>query len=114
MIKYLANTNGIRRCAEVDLDNYGQDVWLYSYAIWHEKCNQNFYQDNDKGFRTYMDKFLKIFANFNIHNMTWEKHLDHLHFVLMKLKEINWKFNPGVATLALGLRPRQRGCKVTS
>jgi hypothetical protein len=26
MIKYLANTNGIRRCAEVDLDNYGQDV----------------------------------------------------------------------------------------
>jgi hypothetical protein len=61
-----------------------------------------------------MDKFLKIFANFNIHNMTWEKHLDHLHFVLMKLKEINWKFNPGVATLALGLRPRQRGCKVTS
>ncbi len=42
-----------------------------------------------------MDKFLKVFVDdFNIHSLTWEEHLEHLHFVLMKLKEVNLKLNP--------------------
>jgi hypothetical protein len=46
-------------------------------------------------FRTYMDKFLKMFVDdFNIHSLTWEEHLEHLHFILMKLKEVNLKLNP--------------------
>jgi len=46
-------------------------------------------------FNAYMDKFLKVFVDdFNIHNLTWEEHLEHLHIVLMKLKEVNLKLNP--------------------
>lgn len=30
----------------------------------------------------------------NIHNHSWEQHLEHLRFVLLKLKEVNLKFNP--------------------
>jgi hypothetical protein len=48
-----------------------------------------------KVFRTYMDKVLKMFVDdFNIHNLTWEEHLEHLCFILMKLKEVNLKLNP--------------------
>jgi hypothetical protein len=41
-----------------------------------------------------MGKFLKVFINdFNIHNMTWEVHLEHLvWFVLLKLREVDLKF----------------------
>jgi len=46
-------------------------------------------------FQTYMDNFLKMFVDdFNIHSLTWEEHLEHLRFILMKLKEVNLKFNP--------------------
>jgi hypothetical protein len=46
-------------------------------------------------FGTYMDKVLKMFVDdFNIHNLTWEEHLEDLRFILMKLKEANLKFNP--------------------
>jgi hypothetical protein len=48
-----------------------------------------------KVFGKYMDKFLKVFVDdLNIHNMTWEDHLHYLHFVMMKLREVNLKFNP--------------------
>jgi hypothetical protein len=46
-------------------------------------------------FGTYMDKVLKNFVDdFSIHNLTWEEHLEHLCFILMKLKEANLKLNP--------------------
>jgi hypothetical protein len=42
-----------------------------------------------------MDKFLKVFVNdLNVHIMIWEEHLEHLWFVLLRLKEINLKLNP--------------------
>jgi len=45
-------------------------------------------------FKAYMDKFSKVFVNdLNIHNLTWEEHLDHLRFVVMKLREVNLKLN---------------------
>ncbi len=30
----------------------------------------------------------------NIHNHSWKQHLEHLRFVLLKLREINLKLNP--------------------
>lgn len=30
----------------------------------------------------------------NIHSMTWENHLQHLQFMMMKLREVNLKLNP--------------------
>jgi hypothetical protein len=37
-----------------------------------------------------MDKFLKVFVDdLNIHNLTWDEHLEHIRFVLMKLREMN-------------------------
>jgi hypothetical protein len=43
-------------------------------------------------FEKYMDKFLNFFVDdFNIHNMTWEDHLEHFWFVLLKLMEVNLK-----------------------
>jgi hypothetical protein len=49
-----------------------------------------------KIFDKYLYKFLKVFVDdLNIHGHSWEQHLEHLHFVLLKLKEINFKLNPG-------------------
>lgn len=46
-------------------------------------------------FGPYMDKFLKVFVDdLNIHNMSWEEHLEHLQYVMMRLREMNLKLNP--------------------
>jgi hypothetical protein len=35
-----------------------------------------------EAFGPYMDKFLKVFVDdLNIHNMSWEEHLEHLQYV---------------------------------
>lgn len=45
-------------------------------------------------FRAYLDKFLKVFVDdLNVHSLSWEKHLEHLHYVLLKLREVNFKLN---------------------
>lgn len=45
-------------------------------------------------FGKYLNKFLKVFVdNLNIHNHNWEQHLEHLCFVILKLKEVNFKLN---------------------
>jgi hypothetical protein len=45
-------------------------------------------------FRTHMDKLLKVFINdLNVHNMSCEKHLEHLQYVFMRLIEMKLKFN---------------------
>jgi hypothetical protein len=47
-------------------------------------------------FGEYIDKFLKMFVDdLNIYIMTWEEHLEHLSFMLLKLREINLKLNLG-------------------
>ncbi len=54
-----------------------------------------------KVFGGYMDKFLKFFVDdFNIHNLTCEYQLNHFQFVLLKLREVNMKFNPIKCELA--------------
>jgi hypothetical protein len=38
-------------------------------------------------FGLYMDKFFKVFVDdLNIHNMSWEEHLEHLQYVLMRFR----------------------------
>jgi hypothetical protein len=47
-----------------------------------------------KVLKTHMDKLLKVFINdLNVHNMSWEEHLEHLQYVFMKLTKMNLKFN---------------------
>jgi hypothetical protein len=46
-------------------------------------------------FKDLGDKFLKVFVDdINIHNESWEEHLQHLEVVFFKLKEVNLKLNP--------------------
>jgi hypothetical protein len=48
-----------------------------------------------------MDRFLKVFVDdLNIHNLTWDEHLEHIRFVLMKLREVNLKLNLGKCEFA--------------
>jgi hypothetical protein len=47
-----------------------------------------------KVFGIYLDKFLKVFVDdLNVNNVTWEKHLEHMCYVLLQLKEVNLKLN---------------------
>ncbi len=40
------------------------------------------------------NKFLKVFVdNLNVHNESWEEHLQHLDIMFFKLKEVNLKLN---------------------
>ncbi len=52
-------------------------------------------------FGAYLDKFLKVFMDdLNVHNLRWEEHMEHLWNVLLKLREVNLKFNLGKCELA--------------
>jgi hypothetical protein len=54
-----------------------------------------------KIFGVHLDKFLKVFIdNLNMHIMCWEEHLEHLQYVLMKLREVNPKLNPNKCEFA--------------
>ncbi len=45
-------------------------------------------------FRTHMNKLVKVFINdLNVHNMSWEEHLEHLQYVFIGLMKMNFKFN---------------------
>jgi len=46
-------------------------------------------------FKDLGSKFLKVFVDdLNVHNESWEEHLQHLGVVLYKLREVNLKLNP--------------------
>jgi hypothetical protein len=48
-----------------------------------------------KVFKGLGGKFLKVFIDdLNVHNESWEEHLQHLDVVFFKLKEVNLKLNP--------------------
>jgi hypothetical protein len=54
-----------------------------------------------KVFGAYIDKFLKLFVNdMNAHSLSWEEHLEHIHYVLLKLREVNLKLNLGKCEFA--------------
>jgi hypothetical protein len=42
-----------------------------------------------------MDKFLKVFVDdLNVHSLIWEEHIEHLRYMFIWLKEVNFKLNP--------------------
>ncbi len=46
-------------------------------------------------FSEWLQQFLKVFVDdLNIHNVSWEAHLDHICMVLQHLQDVNLKFNP--------------------
>jgi hypothetical protein len=46
-------------------------------------------------FKELRNKFLKVFVDdLNVHNESWEEHLQHLDAMFIKLKEVNLKLNP--------------------
>jgi hypothetical protein len=55
---------------------------LFDWAIMPfgmKNANRNFFRMMKEVFRTYMDKFLKVFVDdLNVHSLTWEEHLKHL------------------------------------
>jgi hypothetical protein len=54
-----------------------------------------------KVFKDLGSKFLKVFIDdLNVHNKSWEEHLQHLDVVLYKLKEVNLKLNPNKCCFA--------------
>jgi hypothetical protein len=60
-----------------------------------------FSQMTTKVFGTYMDKFLEVFVDdLNGHSLTWEKHIKHLQYVLMRFRDVNLKLNPNTCEFA--------------
>jgi hypothetical protein len=54
-----------------------------------------------KVFKDLGSKFLKVFVDdLNVHNKSWEEHLQHLDAVFFKLKEVNLKLNPNKCCFA--------------
>ncbi len=54
-----------------------------------------------KVFKDLGSKFLKVFVDdLNVHNKSWEEHLQHLDVVFFKLKEVNLKLNPNKCCFA--------------
>jgi len=48
-----------------------------------------------KVFKDLGSKFQKVFVDdLNVHNESWEEHLQHLDVVFYKLREVNLKLNP--------------------
>jgi hypothetical protein len=45
-------------------------------------------------FGAYMDSFLMVFIDYlNVHSLSWEEHLEHLRYVFMRFREVNFKLN---------------------
>ncbi len=66
-----------------------------------KNATSTFSKTMTKVFGKYLDKFLKVFVDdLNIHSHSWEQHLEHLHFVLLKLNEVNLKLNLGKCEFA--------------
>jgi len=56
-------------------------------------------------FKESRDKFLKVFVdNLNVHNESWEEHLQHLDVVFFKLREMNLRLNSSKCCFATKCR----------
>jgi hypothetical protein len=61
-----------------------------------KNVTSTFFRIMIKVFGFYWNKFLKVFVDdLNVHNMTYEKHLEYLCYVILWLKEVNLKLNLG-------------------
>ncbi len=65
---------------------------VMSFGIWN--VINMFLMTMMEVFKTHMDKLLKVFINdLNVHNMSWEEHLEHLQYVFTRLMKMNLKLN---------------------
>jgi hypothetical protein len=57
-------------------------------------ATNTFTKTMSEAFRNLGDKFLKVFVDdLNVHNESWEEHLQHLDVVFSKLREVNLKLS---------------------
>jgi hypothetical protein len=67
-----------------------------------KNATNNFLKTMIEVFNVYLDKFLKVFVDdLNVHSFSWEERLKHLRYVLLHLKEVNLKLNPGKCDFSL-------------
>jgi hypothetical protein len=68
---------------------------LYEWTVMmfgHKNVTNTFTMTMLEVFKELGDKFLIVFVDdFNVHNKSWEEHLQHLDVVFLKLKEVNLK-----------------------
>jgi len=71
---------------------------LYDWTVMPfgmKNATSTFTRTMTKIFGVYMDRFLKVFVDdLNIHILTWDEHFEHIHSVLMELREVKFKLNP--------------------
>ncbi len=71
---------------------------LYDWTVMSfglKNATSTFTRTMSEVFKDLGDKFLKVFVDdLNIHNESWEDHLQYLGALLSKLKEVNLKLNP--------------------
>jgi hypothetical protein len=73
-------------------------IGLYDWMVMSfglKNATSVFTKTMSKVFKELGDKFLKVFVDdLNVHNESWDEHLQHLSTMFLKLKNMNWKFNP--------------------
>jgi hypothetical protein len=79
-------------------------IGLYDWTIMPfglKNASNTFTKTMSKVFKDLGSKFLKVFVDdLNVHNESWEEHLQHLDVVFFKLKEVNLKLNPNKCCFA--------------
>jgi hypothetical protein len=77
---------------------------LYDWTIMPfglKNATSTFTKTMSKVFKDLGSKFPKVFVDdLNVHNKSWEEHLQHLDAVFFKLKEVNLKLNPNKCCFA--------------
>jgi hypothetical protein len=77
---------------------------LYDWRIMPfglKNARNTFTRTMSKVFKDLGSNFLKIFVDdLNVHNKSWEEHLQHLGIVMYKFKEVNLKLNPNKCRFA--------------
>jgi len=66
-----------------------------------KSATNTFSKTMTKVFGSYMDKFMKVFVDdLNVHSLSCEEHLKHLQYIIIRLKEVNFKLNPSKCEFA--------------
>jgi putative transposase len=67
-----------------------------------KNATSTFTKTMSKVFKNLGDKFVKVFVDdLDVHNESWEEHLQHLDVVFPKLREVNLKLNPNICCFAI-------------
>ncbi len=77
---------------------------LYDWTVMPfglKNATSTFTRTMSEVFKDLGSKFLKIFVDdLNVHNYSWDEHLQHLDMVLCKLRGVNLKLNPNKCSFA--------------